>query len=53
MYGIGFVVCPIEVAGEGEVVRVEREESAKEFLIALKCTLLVAEIEDYVPGTAS
>jgi hypothetical protein len=42
----GQIVRPIELAGEGEVVRVELGKSATEVLIALKCTRPLVQIED-------
>jgi len=39
----------IELAGEGEVVRVERTKSRKEFAIAVSCQKPITQIEPYLP----
>lgn len=47
------MVHPIDLAGEGEIVRVEAGGSPSEFLIALKCTRPVSQIQDCVTGMAN
>ena len=47
------IIHPIELAGEGTVVRVESGRSATEFLIALKCTRPLTQIEDCMSGRAN
>jgi len=39
----------IELAGEGEVVRVERDKSRREFSIAVSCNKPITQIEPYLP----
>jgi len=45
----GRTLRPIELAGEGEVVRVERSKSPKEFAIAVSCPKPITQIEPYLP----
>jgi hypothetical protein len=40
---------PIQLAGEGEVVRVERTKSRKEFSIAVSLARPITQIEPYLP----
>ena len=47
------VVGPIQIAGEGEVVRVEPHQSGSGFAIAVRCKRPIAKLEDYVPASAS
>jgi hypothetical protein len=47
------VVGPIQIAGEGEVVRVEPHRSGSGFAIAVRCTLPISKLEDYLPASAS
>jgi hypothetical protein len=41
---------PVRLVGEGEIVRVERLESAG-FAIAIECKRPIAEIENHLPAT--
>jgi hypothetical protein len=47
------VVGPIQIAGEGEVVRVEPHRSGSGFAIAVRCKHPIAKLEDYLPASAS
>jgi PilZ domain len=47
------VVGPIQIAGEGEVVRVEPHRSGSGFAIAVRCKRPIARLEDYLPASAS
>jgi hypothetical protein len=49
----GLVVRPIELVGEGKVVRVEAEESAGGFAVAVECTRPIAEMADYLDALGS
>lgn len=40
---------PVRLIGEGEVVRIEREEHQASFALAVKCISLVKELENYLP----
>jgi PilZ domain len=46
----GRVLRPIELAGEGEVVRVEH--TGGEFAIAVRCKRPITRIEPYLPAVA-
>jgi len=48
----GRILCPIQLRGEGEVVRVEPEESAG-FTIAVECKHPIAHMEDYLTASVS
>lgn len=48
----GRIVRPIELAGHGEVVRVERSGEAG-FAIAVQCKNPITQIEPYLPAVAS
>ena len=47
------VVGPIQIVGEGEVVRVEPHQSGSGFAIAVRCTRPISKLEDYLPASAS
>ena len=47
------VVGPIQLVGEGEVVRVERHLSGAGFAIAVRCKSPISQLEDYLPASAS
>ena len=47
------VVGPIQIVGEGEVVRVEPHRSGSGFAIAVRCTRPISKLEDYLPASAS
>jgi hypothetical protein len=47
------VVGPIQLIGEGEVVRVERHLSGAGFAIAVRCNRPISQLEDYLPASAS
>jgi hypothetical protein len=40
---------PVELVGEGKVVRVESGESQTEFAVALECKRPITQIEPYLP----
>jgi PilZ domain len=44
----GRTLRPIELAGEGEVVRVERGPAASEFSVAVACQSPITQIEPYL-----
>jgi len=46
------VVGPIQIVGEGEVVRVEPHTSGSGFAIAVRCTRPISKLEDYLPASA-
>jgi hypothetical protein len=46
-------VGPIQLVGEGEVVRVERHLSGAGFAIAVRCKRPISKLEDYLPASAS
>jgi hypothetical protein len=48
-----YVVGPIQLVGEGEVVRVEPHRSGSGFAIAVRCKRPIAKLEDYLPASAS
>jgi len=47
------VVGPIQLIGEGEVVRVEPHRSGAGFAIAVRCKRPISQLEDYLPASAS
>lgn len=47
------VVGPIQLVGEGEVVRVEPHRSGAGFAIAVRCKRPISRLEDYLPASAS
>ena len=42
-------VRPVHFRGEGEIVRVERGESASTFLMAVKCKTPITHLKEYLP----
>jgi hypothetical protein len=44
---------PVQLMGEGRVVRVERGKTEAEFAIALECKDPISEIESYFPANSS
>ncbi len=50
---VGKTLRSIELAGEGEVVRVERTQSQSEFAIAVACQKPITQIETYLPGPSN
>ena len=42
-------VRPVYLVGEGEVVRVVRDEREESFLVAVECKIPVAQLEEYLP----
>jgi hypothetical protein len=49
----GRTVRPVELIGEGRVVRVERSEAAGEFTVAIECNKPITQIEAYLPADSS
>jgi len=47
------IVGPIQIVGEGEVVRVEPHSSGTGFAIAVKCKRPISELQGYLPASAS
>jgi c-di-GMP-binding flagellar brake protein YcgR len=47
------IVGPIQIIGEGEVVRVEPHSSGTGFTIAVKCKRPISELQAYLPASAS
>ena len=45
------IVGPIQIAGEGEVVRVEPHSSGTGFAIAVKCKHPISELQGYLPAS--
>lgn len=43
----GRIVRPIQLTGQGHVVRVQMEESGPDFLLAVQCNQPLSELEDY------
>src|ERR1700722_16950363 len=43
-------VRPINLMGEGEVVRVESEDADATFVMAVKCKAPVIQLEEYLPA---
>ena len=50
---LGRTLRPIELAGEGEVVRVERLKPATDFCVAVSCRTPITQIEPYLPDAAN
>ncbi len=48
----GPVIRPIQLRGEGKVVRVEAKGSAAGFAVAVECKHPVTQIEEYRPAAA-
>ena len=48
----GRIVRPIQLLGEGEVVRVEPRGSAGGFAVAVACTRPIAHMQEYLPASA-
>jgi len=48
----GRIVHPVEVVGEGEVVRVQPSGLGGGFAIAVECKYPITQIERYLPATA-
>jgi hypothetical protein len=44
---------PVELVGEGKVVRVERGAAQAEFAVALECKNPITQIEAYLSGDTS
>jgi hypothetical protein len=44
---------PVQLIGEGRVVRVERSRAQAEFAIAVECKNSISQIEAYLPAEAS
>jgi len=49
----GRIAHPIELVGEGEVVRVEASGAGAGFAVAIECKRPIAQIENYLPTQAS
>jgi hypothetical protein len=47
------VVGPIQLVGEGEVVRVESHRPGAGFAIAVRCKRPISQLDDYLPASAS
>ena len=47
------VVGPIQLVGEGEVVRVEPHRSGAGFAIAVRCKRPISQLDDYLPASAT
>ena len=47
------VVGSIQLAGEGEVVRVEPHRSGAGFAIAVRCKRPISQLEEYLPAATS
>lgn len=47
------IIGPTQIAGEGEVVRVEPHRSGAGFVIAVKCTRPISELRRYLPDLAN
>ena len=47
------IIGPTQIAGEGEVVRVEPHCSGAGFAIAVKCNRPISELRGYLPASAS
>jgi len=43
-------VRPIQLVGEGKVVRVEAEEGGASYFVAVKCDTPVTHLEEYLPA---
>lgn len=49
----GRMLHPVELVGEGKVVRVEPGASGAEFAIAVECSKPITQIEHYLPANSS
>jgi hypothetical protein len=49
----GRIVRPIELAGQGKVVRVETLAAGAGFAVAVECNNPITQIEPYLPAAAS
>jgi len=47
------IIGPIQITGEGEVVRVEPHASGAGFAVAVACKRPISELEGYLPASAS
>ena len=47
------IIGSTQIAGKGEVVRVEQHPSGAGFAIAVKCKGPISELQDYLPASAS
>ena len=47
------IVGPIQLAGEGKVVRVESHRSGSGFAIAVKCSRPLSKLDEYLPPSAN
>ena len=47
------IVGPIQLVGEGEVVRVEPHLSGAGFAIAVRCKHPISQLEDYLPASTN
>jgi c-di-GMP-binding flagellar brake protein YcgR len=47
------IIGPTQIVGEGEVVRVEPHSSGAGFAIAVACKRPIAELQGYLPASAS
>ena len=43
-------VRPIHLIGEGEIVRVEREDQERNYVLAVKCNVPLAELVEFLPA---
>lgn len=49
----GHTLRPVELAGEGEVVRVGRAVARNEFAVALECKNPITQMEPYLPDNSN
>lgn len=47
------IIGPMQIVGEGEVVRVEPHRSGAGFAIAVKCSHPISQLRNYLPASAS
>ena len=47
------IIGAVQLAGEGEVVRVESHQSGTGFAIAVKCRRPLSKLEDYLPASVN
>jgi hypothetical protein len=47
------IIGPIQIAGEGEIVRVEPHASGAGFAVAVACKRPISELQGYLPASAS
>ena len=47
------IIGSTQIAGDGEVVRVEPHRSGAGFVIAVKCTRPISELRRYLPASAN